>query len=58
MTNKIVSIRTIDGMTCLWRPTGDPRAPLACIWVDGITPRGLKSASSSDDVEEGLRQCA
>jgi hypothetical protein len=58
MNKKIVSIRTLGRLNCTWTATGDPKAPLACIWLDNITPRSLTSTSSEDDMETDLRRCA
>jgi hypothetical protein len=34
MSNKIVSIaRQSDRLICVWVPTGDPRMPLTCVWL-------------------------
>lgn len=58
MTNKIVSIRPFYRISCTWKLTGDPRNPLACVWLNSRAPQTLASALSPDDVEGGLRRCA
>jgi hypothetical protein len=34
MSNKIVSIaRESERLICVWVPTGNPRMPLTCVWL-------------------------
>jgi hypothetical protein len=35
MSNKIVSIaRQSNRLICVWVPTGNPRMPLTCVWLE------------------------
>ncbi len=34
MNTILLAIRKPGQLTCTWVPTGDPRAPLVCIWKE------------------------
>jgi hypothetical protein len=34
MTNKFISNFSHQGLYCIWIKTGNPRQPLACVWID------------------------
>jgi hypothetical protein len=34
MTTKFISNFPQQGLYCIWIPTGNPRRPLACLWID------------------------
>jgi hypothetical protein len=34
MTTEFISTRPRLGLYCVWIATGNPRQPLACIWID------------------------
>ncbi len=34
MNNNILTLQKTTRLTCAWVPTGNPRNPLACVWVD------------------------
>jgi hypothetical protein len=34
MTNKFISNFPHQGLYCVWTKTGNPRQPLACVWID------------------------
>jgi hypothetical protein len=59
MNNKILAARRLSPLARVWHSTGDPRMPLACIWVqtDATKPR-LSSVESSTDETGRLRLCA
>ena len=45
-------------LTCAWVPTGNPRNPLACIWVETSARKSSKEVSSSNDESGRLPLCA
>ncbi len=35
MNNTILfPVRETDRLICVWVPTGNPRAPLTCVWIE------------------------
>jgi hypothetical protein len=60
MSNKIVSIaRQSSRLICVWVPTGNPRMPLTCVWLqDQHYPAGCivhPSSIQQTPVQEGER---
>jgi hypothetical protein len=58
MTNNILTLRMPARLTCVWVPTGNPRKPLACVWVDPNAHAASKEASSSNTNSGRLPLCA
>ena len=58
MTNNILTLQKPFRLTCFWVRTGNPRNPLACVWVETNARNKDKVASSSNDESEGVRLCA
>jgi hypothetical protein len=58
MNNKIFAAHRPSPLIRVWRSTGDPRMPLAGIWVqaDNAKLRTNPAAPSSDEIG-GLRLC-
>ena len=50
------AIRNPSRLTCAWVPTGNPRAPLACIWRG--TSASLGRTDPSSPQEGGIGLCA
>ena len=64
MNNTIVSTaRETDRLICVWVPTGNPRTPLTCVWIeDRHYPADcIVHASSIEEVKieevRGMRLC-
>ena len=59
MKNILLMTRKTGRMTCAWVPTGNPRAPLACVWTESEPSLAAhRTESSSIDEAGGLRLCA
>ena len=61
MTNKILTLRKAGRLTCTWVPTGNPRTPLACVWIDtaGTSARTSSPEAVSSNANSGrLPLCA
>jgi hypothetical protein len=58
MTNKILTLRKAGRLTCTWVPTGNPRNPLACAWVETDARKSAKAAPSSNAISGRIAQCA
>jgi hypothetical protein len=58
MNNNVLTLQKTARLTCAWVSTGNPRNPLACVWVDTNAQNNCKVASSSNDELGGLRLCA
>jgi hypothetical protein len=57
--NKILAVCGPRPLVRVWRSTGDPRTPLAGIWVQAETAKQRSSpAGPSSDEVGGLRLCA
>jgi hypothetical protein len=59
MNNIFPTIRKTGRITCAWVPTSNPKAPLACVWMEAE----LSCASSTTDTPtnsalQGMRLCA
>jgi hypothetical protein len=59
MNNILLTTRKTGRMTCAWVPTGNPKMPLTCVWIDA-EPSLAPSTSQSSPTDEagGLRLCA
>jgi len=52
MTNKLclMNLNPRAGrLTCHWVPTGDPKMPLTCVWIQTSASRTVSTASSADE---------
>jgi hypothetical protein len=60
MKNRIVAIRATVPLISVWVPTGNFRAPLACVWIEADIKSTCTASTSSanKDEEEGRRLCA
>jgi hypothetical protein len=58
--NKIIhNFPKTNRLTCIWIETGDPRQPLACVWMDSDrTFINAATARSAKAEVEGIRLCA
>jgi hypothetical protein len=50
------AIRNPSRLTCAWVPTGNARAPLACIWKEASA--SLERTDPSSPQEGGICLCA
>jgi hypothetical protein len=57
MNSKLYPLQKTGHLSCIWVPTGEPKTPLACVWVDS-TRTASPATSSPDDDEGGMRLCA
>jgi hypothetical protein len=48
MNNKLHLVPNPVSLACRWMPTGDPRMPLACVWIEAKAPQTPKTASSTN----------
>jgi hypothetical protein len=58
MFNNNLTLHRAVRLTCSWVRTGNPRNPLACVWVDSNARNNGKEASSSNDESGGMLLCA
>lgn len=59
MNNKIFPAPKLMLLVCIWRSTGQSRAPLVCAWAQAETLQMLPNCSEpSSDAKGGLRLCA
>jgi hypothetical protein len=58
MYNNILTLPKPGRMTCAWVPTGNPKMPLACVWVETSARKNAKEASSSNDESGRMLLCA
>jgi hypothetical protein len=58
MTNNIFTLQRAARLTCFWVLTGNPRNPLACVWVETNARMNGKEASPSNDETGGMLLCA
>jgi hypothetical protein len=59
MNNKLFMTRQMTALVMVWRSTGNPRMPLACVWVqDPMTNSHPTFADLPNDKTGGLRLCA
>ena len=58
MTNNILTLRKTGRLVCAWVATGNPRTPLACVWVDPDARGDTKAASSSNIPSGETALCA
>jgi hypothetical protein len=58
MFNNILTLQRPIRLICFWVRTGNPRNPLACVWVDSNARNNCKEASSSNDKLGGMLLCA
>jgi hypothetical protein len=58
MFNNILTLQRPIRLTCFWVHTGNPRNPLACVWVDSNARNNCKEASSSNNESGGMQLCA
>ena len=58
MFNNILTLQRPIRLTCFWVRTGNPRNPLACVWVDTNVCSNPKEASSSNNKSGGMLLCA
>jgi hypothetical protein len=59
MNKALYNFPKVNPITCVWIWTGDPRQPLACLWMDA-NPRNPNAAlaASTETRVEGVRLCA
>ncbi len=57
MNKQLHLIRKAVRLNCVWKPTGDAKKPLACVWVETGAPCAL-AAAPADSEAGGLRLCA
>jgi hypothetical protein len=59
MNNNFSTTRKSGRLTCVWAPTGNPKSPLACVWMDaGPYEESSSKRRSSDTEVEGMQRCA
>jgi hypothetical protein len=58
MNNNILTLQKPFRLTYFWVRTGNPRSPLACVWVGTNARSTCKEASSSNDELGGMLLCA
>jgi hypothetical protein len=58
MNNKFFLIRKTGLMSCVWVPTDNAKAPLACVWVEEAPQAASTPPSSSTDETGGMLLCA
>lgn len=59
MNNTIFKFPIANRVSCAWIRTGNPRQPLACVWIDADRRRLTASDGiPSDNSFEGIRLCA
>ncbi len=58
MNKKISAARRPTQLVCVWRPTGDPRMPLVCTWVQEEKAKLRPESSESSNEAEEERLCA
>ena len=58
MFNNVLTLQKSRRLTCVWVPTGNPRMPLACVWLETTARDNSKAASSSNDESWGIPLCA
>lgn len=58
MYNDILILQMPGRLTCAWVPTGNPRNPLACVWVETNARKNSKEASFTNDESGRMRLCA
>ncbi len=49
MMNKLFLTQKTGRLIRKWVPTGDPKTPLACVWVVSKAPTDAATASSTDE---------
>ncbi len=60
MNNTILfPVRETDRLICVWVPTGNPRAPLTCVWIeDRHYPADCIVHTASIETRRRTRLCA
>jgi hypothetical protein len=58
MFNNILTLQKPLRLTCSWVRTGNPRNPLACVWVKASARNNGKVASSANDESGRMALCA
>jgi hypothetical protein len=56
MTNIIRNHRIADALDCVWIQTGNPRQPLACVWMENEAVL-FRHARETRTQSEGERAC-
>jgi hypothetical protein len=57
MNNTLFAIRNPHRTICAWKPTGDSKTPLVCVWFEDGDPRAASTMSSDKEPVE-MRRCA
>jgi hypothetical protein len=59
MNTNFPTIRKTGRITCAWVPTGDAKAPLACVWMEAEPSCASSTTHASADRAPGaMRLCA
>ena len=56
--NTLFAIRNPGRLVCTWRPTGDSKTPLVCVWLEVDDPKAASPKSPPNKERAGLRLCA
>jgi hypothetical protein len=59
MTKTIRTYPTVNTISCVWIETGNPKRPLACVWIDEKVSflKASREATTNTDAE-GIHLCA
>jgi hypothetical protein len=57
MINKLHLVQKTVLLTCTWVPTGDPRMPIACVWMESKASQANPDAFSTDGTRR-MHLCA
>jgi|HubBroStandDraft_5_1064220.scaffolds.fasta_scaffold2364052_1 hypothetical protein len=59
MNSIFPAIRETGRLTCVWVPTGNPKSPLACVWMEVEPSYAASTTHVSANSEAGrMRLCA
>jgi hypothetical protein len=58
MFNNILTLHKPLRLTCFWVRTGNPRNPLACVWMESNAQNNGIAASSANEELGGMLRCA
>ena len=56
--NILFAVRNPGRLVCTWRPTGDSKTPLVCVWLEVDDPKAASPKSPLNKERAGLRLCA
>lgn len=57
MLNKVRKNQLERRLECVWIPTGNPRQPLACVWMENaaVLLQNIRESRSENEIEETRR---